>query len=490
MNNNIEIKMDTTTKFVNNIYDELSYFDLYGNSAIIFIFITLFVFLVHSYCKVMETKESIANDWTNQRCKPQNIPFAGYITKPEGKTAFEYTSENFQYCVQNILLDITNYALAPFQFMVGALKDIYQMIENSIQEIRNFMNLLRNNVKTFTEDVLYRILNVMIPIQQMFIALIDSFNKVQGIMTSGLYTMLGTYYTLKSLMGAILEFIIKILIALVVIIVALWILPFTWPAAASMSAVFVAIAIPLAIITAFMKEVLHVKVADIPKLRCFDKKTKFILNNRTTKYIQDIEVGDILENGAKITAKFKVLTAGLTMYNLKGTTISESHIVKYEDKWIPVREHPDAVKLYNYVEPYLYCLNTSTKIIELNDTIFTDWDEIYDDKLEKIINITNKIENNFDNNLENIHKYLDNGFCGTDIVSLENEDKEIKDIKIGEKTDSGGFIYGVVEIETNNLRSDLEKRNNSKLYHLLTTNKSFTINNKIVDDYNQIIDKL
>ena len=75
----IKIPMETTIHFINNTYDTLSYFDLYGNSVIIFIFITLFVFFVFSYCKVMQTKEAIADDWVNQRCKPQNLPFAGIV---------------------------------------------------------------------------------------------------------------------------------------------------------------------------------------------------------------------------------------------------------------------------------------------------------------------------------------------------------------------------------------------------------------------------
>ena len=37
--------MDITSNFINDTYDKLSYFDLYGNSVIIFIFMTLFVSL-------------------------------------------------------------------------------------------------------------------------------------------------------------------------------------------------------------------------------------------------------------------------------------------------------------------------------------------------------------------------------------------------------------------------------------------------------------
>ena len=257
MDNNIkQPNINYTANFINNTYDPLSYFDLYGNSVIIFIFMTLFVFLVYSYCKIMQTRESIADDWLNQRCKPQNIAFAGFITHPENTTAFQYTSDNFQYCVQDILRNISGYALQPFQFMIQALTDIFSKLSDSIQKTREATNKLRNGITNFTQDVLSRILNVMIPIQTMFISLLDTFQKIQGVMTSGLYTMLGSYYTLQSLMGAILELIIKLLIVLVSIIVGLWIMPFTWPAAASMTAVFLAIAIPLSIIIYFIRKLI------------------------------------------------------------------------------------------------------------------------------------------------------------------------------------------------------------------------------------------
>lgn len=54
MNNNKNIT--DTVFFINETYDKLSYFDLYGNSVIIFIFVTLFVFIVFSYCKVTQNQ--------------------------------------------------------------------------------------------------------------------------------------------------------------------------------------------------------------------------------------------------------------------------------------------------------------------------------------------------------------------------------------------------------------------------------------------------
>jgi hypothetical protein len=483
MNNNInqpninKSKIDSTINFINNTYDKLSYLDLYGNSVLLFIFMTLFVFVVYSYCKVMINKETIAADWSNQRCKPQNMVVAGFITHPEGKTSLEYTSENFQYCVSNILNNIIGYSLEPFQYMISSLTNIFSEFTDAIQKIRGVFNTLRNGISDFGSDVLFRILNIMIPLQKMCISLIDTFNKIQGVMTSGLYTMLGSYYTLQALMGAIVELIVKILVALVIIIAGLWLLPFSWPAAASMSAVFLAISIPLAIITYFMTDVLHIKSAAIPSLRCFDHKTKIFLENRTYKYIKDVKPGDILLDGSIVTAKIKILSKDLDMYNLNGVIVSESHIVKYQNSWIKVKDHPDSKKINVYTEPYLYCLNTSTKKIVLNNIMFTDWDEIYDETLEFILNY-NSIEKT-----ENISKKLDYGFKGDTVINLIKGEKIIKKINAGDILSNGDIIYGIVELK-NNLG------NNENLYSLLVSSKYFYIGQNKYPDYNNNIDSV
>jgi LysM repeat protein len=111
------------------------------------------------------------------------------------------------------------------------------------------------------------------------------------------------------------------------------------------------------------------------------------------------------------------------MFNLNGVVVSGCHIVKHKSAWIAVREHPDAIRVLNYTDPYLYCINTSTKIIRFNSTIFTDWDEIYDETLTTVLNsIPIKT-------CENIHKYLDVGFDKDMLVDLVGDtNKKIKDI--------------------------------------------------------------
>lgn len=468
MNND---NINNTVSFINNTYDNLSYFDLYGNSVIIFIFITLLVFIVFSYCKIVQTKQSIADDWVNQRCKPQNMLFAGLISKPDGTTAFQYTKDNFQYCVQNILTNIAGYALEPFQYMVKSITQMFVSMAGTIQQTRIISANLRTNISTFGEDVFNRILNVIIPFQKIFISLKDTFQKIQGSMTSTLYTVLGTYYTLQALMSAILELIIKLLVALVVIIVGLWVVPFTWPAAASMSAVFLGISVPLAIVVYFMSEVLHIKSSSIPKLRCFDKDTNIKMKNGDFKKIKDIEVNDLLYNGSYVTSKIKVTSEGLDMYNLNGIIVSESHTMYDTDvnKWLHVSECKRAKLISKYSEKYLYCLNTSNKKIEINDILFTDWDTVFESDLDMLVKKFGSAEN--------IHKHVDFGFNEFTKIKLEKETKNICDVQIGDILLTRGYVYGIVE-----LKNDL----GVKLYNLLVSG----FEKDIYQDFNYNIDKI
>ena len=93
------------------------------------------------------------------------------------------------------------------------------------------------------------------------------------------------------------------------------------------------------------------------------------MNNGEKKKIIDIAVGDILKNNNKVTAKFKVKREGSTMCKLGITNIivSDSHLVKCNGEWIRMFKHPEAEKMPNYNEPYLYCLNTSNKNIVINN---------------------------------------------------------------------------------------------------------------------------
>ena len=144
---------------INKMYEKLNYFDQYGGNVMLFIIITIILLIFISYCYVKIHAQPIIDDWPNQRCKPNIIPFAGFITHPEGISALDYTAENFTYCTQTILSGITGKALEPLTFVVNAFKDMVASIMNSIQFIRVMFDKVRTMFQEISEEIMGRIMN-------------------------------------------------------------------------------------------------------------------------------------------------------------------------------------------------------------------------------------------------------------------------------------------------------------------------------------------
>lgn len=502
---------------INEMYEGLSYFDQYGGSVLLFIVYTIIVFLVWSYSKIFINIQPIKDDWVNQRCKPNIIPFAGLINPPEGKTATEFTQENFTFCTQNILTSITGIAVAPFTYIFNLLNIMFKDLLEALQVIRQLFDSIRKKFTSMFEEVYGRISNTVFTFFPIIIKIKNAFEQTRAILVSGLYTSLGTYYTLQSLMGAILQIAVIVLIALAILVVVMW-LCLAFPVAIAGTAAWAVCAAFLIIIIVFCQEKLHISVPGMPraprKPSCFDGETLLQMIDGSYKKIKNIGVGDILSEDGEVTAKLVLDAEGIEMYDLYGLIVSGSHSVKRKNNWIKVSKHPDAIKISKYGEPFIYCLNTKSKEIHIEsddikeEIVFIDWDEIYDNTINIISN------NSGHNNLlrGDIHQNFDAGFVGnTKIKNNDGTEILIKEIKPGTLLKNGIYVYGFVEINgkdleydsilgINNLNKDktnmnyLDKTNDKMekqpeiLYHLLTNNGHFYINSAKCNDYNSLVE--
>jgi hypothetical protein len=343
-------------------------------------------------------------------------------------------------------------------------------------------------------------------------------------------------------MGAIAQSIIIILIAMAAMIAVFWLVPFTWGTASSLTVVFIAIAIPMTLILNFMLQYLHVTPdLKIPTIQCFDEDTRIQMEDGSYKRIIDIEIGEKLFGGKlfggnTVNTKIKVDASRSKMYVLENIIVSDSHLVKFEREWIRVSKHPLARRLAFYEKKYLYCLNTSNKMIQIGDFCFSDWDEIVNCKSFCIQNAksncsisSHKIDRSnekwckkwedilMDNTY--IHKFLNSGFHGNTPIMLKNKTEiPIRFIKIGDLLENGEKVIGVVELDGTfvhehyfidlgihgkiegggNLSyfTDLDKTkvlkpsgSEEKLFHLLTDKKCFYVKHVKFYDYNASVDE-
>ena len=445
--------MDQSTKVINNIYDNLSYFDLYGGSLIGIIILTILLLLVNGYTNAMQHIVPIKNNWTEERCKPQNIPFAGFINKPDDSTISDFTQDNFNYCSQNILQGVTKTAFLPLTYITGSLTELYVTISMSIQAIRDMINSIRTNLVTIINNILSKSINITIPLRVITMALSDALGKLTGVLVTKFYMLIGLYDIVKGIFAAVVEALEILMLAPSIAIILLLSLGL------GIFAIIPQVFLLILTILAGMGIYVNVQMTGhtIPSVRtgsCFDKNTKLIMLDGSSKSIIDIQVGDKLLNNIIVTEKLILCAKNINMYKLTdGTIVSDSHYIKYNNDWVLVKDYPYK-QIYNYTEPFIYCINTSSKRIIIKTNEYLDWSDITSDD----ITIYKKQQCYNENTILSLF----NGSC-----------KNIKDIKIGDILSHGEKITGLVE--------SLDESNN--LYHLITDKKSFYINNNKVNHY-------
>jgi hypothetical protein len=243
--------------------------------------ITWSVIIIFAYCcgyaysKIRTNAEVIRTNWIDYRCNPAYMIFAGNVMKPDADLSdkIKFTQDNFQFCVQNELKTIAHHFMDPIYYTQSIVINTLHGIANALNSIRELINHIRNAFSSIMSDVMSRGLNIMQPIIAVFISLRDLNGKVQGIMTTSLYTLLGIYNTLVSGLRSTFEIIVIILIAMGAAIIALWVAiaiaiafgPFGLPALIAatatvgvLTAIFIGIAIPLGIIAHFLARTMKI----------------------------------------------------------------------------------------------------------------------------------------------------------------------------------------------------------------------------------------
>ena len=243
--------MDITTT-VNMIYKHKKhhqgFFSQYGGDLIIALIIIYLFMIASTYYYVLNHIPDLQEKWPKEKCNPLYIPFAGLVMPHSKKTNLELIDENFQGCIQNILTSISDDALAPINYALSVVNSIVQEATDAIQSVRGMFNKIRTDIKDTSENISGRTLNIMIPFMEMTIYIRNIMGMVQGNFAAAIYTLLGTFLTLKSAIGSIIEIIIKlIIIPLIIAIIITQAIPFVGFALAAPQ-VIVVLAITIALI--------------------------------------------------------------------------------------------------------------------------------------------------------------------------------------------------------------------------------------------------
>lgn len=247
------------TDKIMDIYDNQTFLERYGEYVFLSIIICVAFILLVTYIHIKINITKIRADWVNQKCKPNIMPFVGMINAPQNMSKIEYAEKNFTECTQNILTDISEMALIPVHYTISIVTAIVGEILKIVNDMRELVNKIRNSVSEITSDIMSRILNIMTPLIETIITIKSMVGKSNGILTAVIYTLLGVYLAIKSLIGSILEIVIIILIAMAAAIILLFFIPIVRRHIGSCwNYFFLIMSVPMGYLIGFSNQVLNV----------------------------------------------------------------------------------------------------------------------------------------------------------------------------------------------------------------------------------------
>ena len=255
-----------------------------------------------------------------------------YRCNPQYMLLADDVASNFSYCIQNSMTNYMGYLLEPLTYVTNSLTTMMGGFTGDIQNIRAMFNKVRTFFTSIIENVFSVFLNLIIEFQRITIGIKDLIGKTIGIMVSLMYIMDGSIKTMNS----------------------------TWAGP------------PGQMVKALGK--------------CFYPLTPIKLQNGNIKYIQDIILGDILEDGSIVEAVmqidnkrnpeplYKIKNNGVNNSNIY---VTGSHLVynSFNKSFVKVKNYKNAVISKDVHTDWFSCLITSTHNIKIGSELFWDWED-------------------------------------------------------------------------------------------------------------------
>lgn len=260
-----KIKQKPIVEKLDYLYGDKTFSGRYGID-IIKVCVVIFLFMASiTYLQIQNNLLQVKRDWPEYRCRPDVMPFAGWINAPEGVSPLEYTTQNFQECSANSVKGAFEQRASMVYVIFNVVMKIFKNILEVIERFRILFDRMRNALKDIFITVFYRIQNIIIPVQNLLIKMVDFFQKIKGILATFLLTMIGILWSFYSLIGSIYELVIIILIVMIIVIIVLWYIPFVgWVLAIAAIAVFLTIAIPLIMLGIVSRQITRQRTSQMP----------------------------------------------------------------------------------------------------------------------------------------------------------------------------------------------------------------------------------
>ena len=476
-------------------YDKAGFFGRYGQDLWLVVIVSGLV-LTHVFrYQMLNFYHTLRANWLEHRYNPLYMPIAGHVHRDPGETPAEATSKNFMAAVTKIINELVKMLMIPLTLLMAAIMALFEALVAAINAIRAMFDKLRNMAADILQDVMGRILSVMVGAQHYALSMQDLFHKLAGAVATSAFVGTGGFFASFSAMLYVVYLIVIILIeiaaSMVVFIALLFFAPeFAVPALALDTIIFILILIPLIIVKAILDGVhdSHRQFFDPspssspPHMpTCFGGDVSVpVCDARRRVRMRDLRIGDELESSGRVTATMKLLARGQDVHMIGGVVVTGNHSVLHPTKgWIPCREHEDASPLPAFRDEFVYCVNTTTKRVFLGGHTFGDWDDLDEDDYVALSASEAPLPPDF--LPEDVQRCLTTSYRpGAQVAVTGKVSKDIRDVRPGDKLMGETTCVGTVR---------LEAVGGGARHHLIVDARGFMLDGWWVHHYDHAIEQ-
>jgi hypothetical protein len=211
--------MEVDSKIL-SMYENIGYLGMYGTDVLISILIIGIVLGIVSFATYKAILTQLKDNWNTNKCNPIVMPFAGLIMPIPGQTASETTFENFNYCIQQDMSAVFGIIMMPLEFIMYMIIAFLDTVLEMIMAIIEVLNWIKNQLSEIFEEIYNKIVNFIIPVIEIMVHVRDMLGKLNGIITTALFTMMNIYNLTISGVVNIINILIGLLIALIATLLA------------------------------------------------------------------------------------------------------------------------------------------------------------------------------------------------------------------------------------------------------------------------------
>lgn len=348
------------------------------------ILITVFLGILGFGLASLSNYEKVRKNWNKYRCQPQYMALAPLY-------GFD-RDENIAYCMQNVMQSEAAGILNPVYKVIGGLIGVLATLLNNTNSLRLQLATMVGGVAKIVQQFTDRFSQFMFSFRNLGIRMKAMMGRVYGTLFAFIYMGTSGITAVQNLGDNSL---VKFLMTF-----------------------------------------------------CFQPSTPIYVRGRGIIPICDVQIGDVLAHGGRVTARFAFSAKGQQMCRLGYVRVSTNHFVRDPaGNWVMAGDHPEAQRDKDYEfgpERPLICLNTSDHQISVGGYMFSDYDETADGDAEAAVFVEKAINGSKATTSKTTFKEYGALVHSSTLMEVG---RYANSIYAGEKLSNGATVLGTIDKE-------------------------------------------